>query len=303
MIKVPHYLKAGDTIAITCPAGYMPLEKAAACIATLQHWGYKVLVGRTLGSNSENYFSANDETRTSELQSMLDDRSVNAILFGRGGYGMSRIIDKLNFSKFKKHPKWLIGFSDITVMHTHLLANYNIASMHAPMAAAFNDGENHNEYITSLHDSLEGKKALYECAPHPYNVHGKAKGILIGGNLTLLAHVIGTDSDFDTEDKILFLEDIGEYIYNADRLLLQLKRSGKFKKIAGIVLGGFTDMKDTERPFGKTIDEVLKDATHTFKCPVCFHFPVSHEKENVALKIGLKYQLLITGDKTILKEI
>lgn len=303
MIKIPKYLKAGDTIAITCPAGYMPAEKTATCIATLQNWGYEVLVGKTLGSNSDNYFSADDETRTKELQAMLDDKTIKAILFGRGGYGMGRIIDKLDFKKIKKNPKWLIGFSDITVMHTHLLSNYNIASMHAPMAAAFNDGEHTNEYIISLRDALEGKKAYYECNPHPFNVQGKAKGILVGGNLALLAHVIGTGSDFDTKNKIVFLEDIGEYIYNVDRMLYQLKRSGKFKKIAGLILGGFTDMKDTERPFGKTMEEVLKDFTATLDCPVCFHFPVSHSRENVALKIGLPYELIINAENTVLKEL
>lgn len=302
MIKVPPYLKAGDIISITCPAGYMPSEKAAACIAALQEWGYEVQVGKTLGSASENYFSGDDDTRAEELQAMLDDRSVKAILFGRGGYGMSRIIDRLDFKKFRKHPKWLIGFSDITVMHTHLLENYNIASMHAPMAAAFNDGEASNEYILSLRYALQGKKGNYACEPHPCNIKGKAKGVLVGGNLSLLAHVTGTCSEAGTKKRILFLEDIGEYMYNIDRMLYQLKRSGTFKNIAGLVLGGFTDIKDTERPFGKTMDEVLKEFTRAFTCPVCFHFPVSHAKENVTLKIGMQYQLHVTADKTTLKE-
>jgi muramoyltetrapeptide carboxypeptidase len=301
MTIIPPYLKAGDTIGITCPGGYMAAEKAVSCIATLQHWGYEVLVGKTLGSNSDNYFSGDDTTRTEELQAMLDDKSIKAILFGRGGYGMSRIIDKLNFKKFYKHPKWLIGFSDITVMHTHLLG-YNIASMHAPMAAAFNDDPLTNEYIISLRDALEGRKAYYECASHPFNIAGKAKGNLVGGNLALLAHVIGTDSDFETKHRILFLEDIGEYLYNLDRMLYQLKRSGKLKKIAGLILGGFTDMKDTERPFGKTTDEVLKEFTASLDCPVCFHFPVSHAKENVTLKVGMAYELIVHEGKVILKE-
>jgi muramoyltetrapeptide carboxypeptidase len=303
MTKIPPYLKAGEIIAITCPAGYMPSEKAASCIATLQNWGYEVLVGKTLGSNSQNYFSADDDTRIEELQAMLDDKSIKAILFGRGGYGISRIIDKLDFRKFKKHPKWLIGFSDITVMHMHLLRNYNIASMHAPMAAAFNDDPHGNEYIISLRDALEGRKAYYECAPHPFNIQGKAKGNLVGGNLALLAHVTGTDSDFDTKNRILFLEDIGEYIYNVDRMMYQLKRSGKFKKLAGLILGGFTDMKDTERAFGKTIDQVLKDMVSTWNCPVCFHFPVSHARENVTLKIGVTYELIVSAENTVLKEV
>jgi len=303
MIKIPPYLQAGDTVAITCPGGYMGAEKAESCIATLQSWGYEVMAGKTLGSNSSNYFSANDETRTDELQAMLDDKTIKAVLFGRGGYGMGRIIDKLDFKKIKKNPKWLIGFSDITVMHTHLLSNLNLASMHAPMAAAFNDGEHTNEYILSLRNALKGKRAFYTCPSHPFNVPGKSKGILVGGNLALLANVIGTNSDFETKNRILFLEDIGEYIYNVDRMLYQLKRSGKFKKIAGLVLGGFTDIKDTERPFGKSMDDVLKELISNLECPVCFHFPVSHSRENLALKIGVSYELNITGDSVVLKEL
>ncbi len=301
MISIPPYLKKGDTIAITCPASYMAATKAATCIYTLQQWGYEVMVGKTLGSNSKNYFSGTDDERSDELQAMLDDRSINAILFGRGGYGMGRIIDRLDFKKFRKHPKWLIGFSDITVLHTHLFNKYNIASLHAPMAAAFNDGE--NEYTRSLRNALEGEKNVYKTNPHSYNKKGDASGVLIGGNLALLANVIGTPSDFDTKNKILFIEDTGEYIYNLDRMLYQFKRSGKFNKPAAIIFGGFTDMKDTERPFGKTTDEVLKEITETFDFPVCFNFPVSHGKENVALKIGCLYHLKVTKGKTILKEI
>ena len=301
MIIIPPYLKPGDTIAITCPAGYMAAEKAATCISTLQAWGYEVMVGKTLGSSSENYFSGTDEERRNELQAMLDDRSIKAILSGRGGYGMGRIIDSLDFKKFRKHPKWLIGFSDITVLHMHVFNRYHIASMHAPMAAAFNDGE--NEYTASLCNALAGKKAIYKAQPQPFNKNGEASGILIGGNLALLVNIIATASDFDTKNKILFIEDTGEYIYNLDRMLYQLKRSGKFNKPAALILGGFTDMKDTERPFGKTVDEVLKEITEKYDFPVCFNFPVSHAKENVALKIGVAYHLKVSGKYAVLKEV
>lgn len=301
MITIPPYLKKGDTIAITCPAGYMATQKATKCIHTLQTWGYEVMVGKTLGSSSENYFSGTDEERADELQAMLDNRSINAILFGRGGYGMGRIIDRLNFTKFRKYPKWLIGFSDITVLHMHLYNKYNIASLHAPMAAAFNKGE--NEFTNSLRFALEGKKATFKILSHSYNRKGEATGTLIGGNLALLANIIGTASDFETKNKIFFIEDTGEYIYTLDRMLYQLKRSGKFNKPAALILGGFTDMKDTERPFGKSTGEVLKEITDGFDFPVCFDFPVSHGKENVALKIGIDYQLKVTSKKTTLKEI
>ena len=302
MIKFPPYLKPGNTIGITCPAGYMAIEKASICIQTLQEWGYSVMIGNTLAGNSTNYFSGTDEERTDELQAMLDDKSIDAILFGRGGYGVGRIIDKLNFKKFIKNPKWLIGYSDITVLHSHLLNKYDIASMHAPMAGAFNDIENSKEYIDALRKAMAGKKATYTCAPHQFNRKGNVSGILTGGNLSLLTNLIGTPSDFDTKNKILFLEDVGEYLYKIDRMLYQLTRGRKFDKLAGLVIGGFTEMKDTERPFGKTMDELIYEVVKDFNFPVCFNFPVSHTKENYALKVGGSYQLKITGKKTTLKE-
>ncbi len=301
MTKIPPYLKKGNTIGITCPAGFMAKEKAQTCINTLQSWGYQVMVGKTLGSTSTNYFSASDEDRKDELQAMLDDENIHAILFGRGGYGISRIIGQLNFTKFKKKPKWLIGFSDITLLHCHLNSKIKIASMHAPMAAAFNDGE--NEFIISLKNALAGKKAKYTCASHTFNKNGNAVGELVGGNLCLLAHTTGTPSEINTKNKILFIEDIGEYIYGIDRMLYQLKRNGKLKSLAGLVVGGFADIKDTERPFGKTVYEAIKEIVAEYNYPVCFGFPVSHEKENVALKIGMNYKLTINNKQTILLEV
>jgi muramoyltetrapeptide carboxypeptidase len=281
----------------------MPSNKAQTCIETLQSWGYHVMVGKTLGSNSTNYFSGSDDERANELQAMMDDPSIHAILFGRGGYGMGRIIDQLNFKKFKKHPKWLIGFSDITVMHTHVFSQYKIASLHAPMAAAFNEDGFENEYVQSLRKALKGNKGNYSCAPHANNKLGTATGKLIGGNLALLVNVIGTASDFSTKNNILFIEDIGEYLYSVDRMLYQLKRSGKLDHISGLIFGGFADMKDTERPFGKTMDVILQEMSAELDIPVCYHFPVSHSKENVALKIGLTYNLIVGAKKVSLKEL
>lgn len=303
MVKIPPYLKKGDTIGITCPAGYMALEKAQTCISTFQQWGFTVMVGKTLGSNSVNYFSGTDEERLEELQAMLDSTEINAILFGRGGYGVSRIIDKLDFTQFKKKPKWLIGYSDITVLHTHIHSNLKIATLHSPMAAAFNDGVEGNEFIQSLRKAITGKKTNYKCATHPLNKKGTASGELVGGNLALLAHVTGTASDINTKNKILFIEDIGEQIYSTDRMLQQLKRSGKLDKLAGLIVGNFTDVKDTDRPFGKTVYEVIQDVVKEYDYPVCFGFPVGHCKENYALKSGVKYTFAC-GAKTVqLREI
>lgn len=301
MIKIPPYLKKGDCIGITCPAGYMAAEKAQTCIHTLQNWGYEVMVGKTLGSKSNTYFSGTDEERRDEFQAMLDDENIHAILCGRGGYGIGRIIDGLDFTKFKKKPKWIIGFSDVTVLHSHLHTKLKIASLHASMAAAFNDGE--NEYIQSIKNSISGKKGKYNCSAHPFNKVGNASGELVGGNLSLLNHLIGTPSDINTKNKILFIEEIGEQIYNSDRMFYQLKRSGKLKNLAGLIIGGFTDVKDTDRPFGKSIYEAIKDIVAEYDYPVAFGFPVSHEQENVALKVGVDYNLKINKIKTSLSEI
>ena len=302
MIKVPPYLKKSDTIGLVCPAGYMDMEKAQTCINSLQEWGYRVKLGSTVGGNSKNYFSGTDEERLNDFQQMLDDEEVKAVLCARGGYGMSRIIDRVDFSKFKKQPKWLIGFSDITVLHSHLYSNYYISSMHAPMAAAFNDGGNTSEYLLSLKTTLAGKNAKYQCPVHDFNKKGEAIGELVGGNLALLAHLIGTESDIKTKGRILFIEDTGEYLYSIDRMLLQLKRNGKLSKLAGLIVGGFTDIKDTDRPFGKTAFEIIRDAVEEYDYPICFNFPVSHEKENVALKIGVGYKLRVTKSKVVLEQ-
>lgn len=302
MIKIPAYLKKGDTIGITCPAGYMAKEKAQTCIDTLQQWGFQVMVGKTLGSGSANYFSGTDEERLFELQAMLDSEHINAILCGRGGYGVSRIIDKIDFTKFKKNPKWIIGYSDITVLHSHIHTNLKIASLHSPMAAAFNDGVEGNEFIQSLHKAITGKKATYRSGVYSFNKTGKATGELVGGNLALLANMTGTPSDIKTKNKILFIEDIGEYIYSTDRMLLQLKRSGKLDKLAGLIVGGFADTKDTERPFGKTVYQAIHDVIKDYDYPVCFNFPVGHAKENYALKVGVEYELSVTNKTVLLSE-
>lgn len=302
-MKIPPYLKKGSTIGITCPAGYMAAEKAQTCITALQQWGFTVMVGKTLGSNSANYFSGTDEERLEELQAMLDSEAIDAILFGRGGYGVSRIIDKIDFTRFKKKPKWLIGYSDITVFHTHIHTNFKIATLHSPMAAAFNDGVQGNEFIESLRKAITGKKANYKCATHPFNKKGAATGQLAGGNLSLLAHVTGTASDITTRNKILFIEDIGEQVYAIDRMLHQLKRSGKLDKLAGLIIGSFTDVKDTERPFGKTVYEVIADIVKEYKYPVCFGFPVGHCKENYALKEGIQYTLTVGSKSSVLREV
>jgi len=301
-MTLPSYLQPDDSIALLCPAGYMARDKAITCIETLKSWGYRVREGKTLGGPSENYFSGTDDQRLAELQQNLDDPEIKAILCGRGGYGLTRIIDRIDFSRFEKDPKWIIGYSDVTVLHAHIWSNYKIATLHAPMASAFNDGEAGNVYIQSLRHAIVGQSASYICQGHPFNRPGIASGRLIGGNLSLLAHLTGSSSEIKTKGRILFLEDVGEYRYNIDRMLYQLKRSGKFDQLAGLIIGGFTDIKDTTRPFGVSVEEIIRDVVKEFDYPVCFGFPVSHEKENYALKIGVKHTLEVGLQSASLQE-
>ena len=302
MITIPPYLKKGDTIGIVCPSGFMPAENAAICIRVLEEWGYKVKVGNTVG-HQFHYFSGTDKERILDLQKMLNDSSIKAILCARGGYGLSRMIDHLDFQKFKKHPKWIIGFSDVTVLHAHIFQHFQIATLHAPMAGAFNNDGYKNKYIASLKDAISGVPPHYECSAHAMNKMGHAEAELVGGNLAIIAHLIGTHSSYKTRHKILFIEDVGEYLYNIDRMLIQLERAELFKHIKGLIIGGFSEMKDTTIPFGKDVYSIIYDHVKDLKIPVCFDFPVSHETENLALKIGAKYELKVEKAKVSLKEV
>jgi muramoyltetrapeptide carboxypeptidase len=302
MIKIPPYLQKGDTIGLVCPAGFMPVEKVSECIRVInEDWGFTTKVGITIGQQYH-YFSGTDEERIEDLQHMLDDENVKAILCARGGYGLTRIIDKIDFTNFKKNPKWIIGFSDVTILHSHIYRNYSISTLHSPMANAFNEEGFKDEFVKSLWHVLEGKKIKYQCKKHEFNKKGEGIGELVGGNLAILAHLVGTESDIKTKGRILFIEDVGEYLYNIDRMMYQLKRSGKLDKLGGLIVGGFTDMKDTERPFGQTVYEIIRDSVAEYDYPVCFNFPVSHGKENYALKIGVGYKLKVGNNKATLEE-
>ena len=298
----PPNLQPGDTIGIVCPAGPMPAENVSECIRVLNElWGFRVKVGKTVGNQYHN-FAGTDDERLQDLQEMMDNDDVKAILCGRGGYGTGRIIDQLDFSKFCYNPKWIIGFSDITVLLAHMYSNFNIAGLHAPMAAAFKENGYLNDYVGSLHQSLLGEKGHFIIPSHHYNRVGSANGILVGGNLSLVVNLIGTPSALDTNDKILFLEDIGEYLYGIDRMMHQLKRGGFLKGLKGLIVGGFTDGKDTTIPFGKTVEELILDIVSDYDYPVGFGFPVSHSIENYTLTVGGYYNLDITQDWLRLKQ-
>jgi len=298
-VIIPPYLKQGDTIGLICPSGSMPMEKMQRCNDTLQEWGFIVKQGDTLGSR-RHYLSGTDKERLNDLQLMLDDENIKAIFCARGGYGLSRIIDDINFEHFIQKPKWIIGYSDITLLHAHVSSNFNIATLHAPMAAAFNELEGNEIYIQSVLNSITGSLQSYDVSLHHLNRSGVCKGELVGGNLSLLAHIIGSRSDINTKNKILFFEDLGEYKYNVDRMLMQLKRAGKLDELAGLIVGKFTEIKDTTIPFGQDVEAMIFDKIKEYNYPVCFDFPVGHVNENYALKVGCNYRLSITGDGVIL---
>jgi len=296
----PSHLSQGDTIGIVCPSGNIPLEKVQVCIQTLEKWGYKVKMGTTIGAKKDS-FSGTDTERAADLQFMLDDPTVKAILCARGGYGASRIISVMNFKHFNEQPKWVIGFSDITVLHAAILKQ-NCMSIHGPMAAAFAKGEAGEPYIQSLKQVLEGQKTSYTIPAHIMNNMGSTKAELVGGNLCILAHLIGSKNAIDTSGKILFLEDVGEYHYNIDRLMIQCKNAGMFDHLAGLVVGGFTDLKDPSSDFGATAYDIIKEHTSAYTYPICFDFPISHSLPNFAIKQGQVYSLAVSAQEVSLTE-
>lgn len=298
MLAPPPYLKKGDKIAITAPASKLDRKSIEVGIEILQSWGLEVTVGKTVGRNFHD-FSDTLENRTSEFQSFLDDSSIKLILSARGGYGCSKIIDYLNFDKFKASPKWICGFSDLTAMLLHV-NGLGFQALHGVMAKTMTYHQESNE---SLRAALFGENYLYAVEPSTSNILGEGQGESIGGNLALLVHSIGSTSDINYDGKILFLEDISEYYYNLDRMLVQLKRAGKLKYLAGLVVGDFSDCKDNDEPFGKKIEEIILEHTEGSYYPVAFGFGFGHESKNLAIRMGEELYLDVKSSGSIIKSI
>lgn len=301
-VVFPPFLKKGSNITIVCPSGYLPEEKAVQAASVLTAWGYKVNPGATTRTE-DHYFAGTDEERLRDLQQALDDPGTDAILMGRGGYGLSRIIDRLNFRKFRKHPKWIIGFSDITILHAHIFRQYKIATMHAPMCSAFATENVDQPYMKVYRNLLRGKPVRYKFSGHTQNVSGLAEGIVVGGNLCMLAHLTGSESALDTKGKILFIEDIGEHLYKIDRMLYTLKRSGQLAGLKGLICGDFSDIEDTTRPFGKNLYEIITAHVANLDIPVAFEVPCGHEKINYPLILGATYRFETTKKGTIIQQL
>lgn len=305
--KKPAYLKAGDTIGITSPAGAITVEEMQPALAVLRNWGFQLKIGAAIGKKDFTR-GGTDEERRSDLQAMLDDPSLKAILCARGGYGVVRIVDDLDWRRFKEKPKWVIGFSDITILHSHIHRHCQVASVHSKMTNSFPEDWNKAlpiqiETILSLRDVLQGRKMQYTATPHPQNRAGTADGVLVGGNLKLLESMAGTPSDIKTDGKILFVEDTGEYLYSLDRMFWNLKRTGKLDKLAGLIVGGFSIKEDDEgEEFGRTLQEIVLEKVKEYKYPVCFEFPVGHQRANYALKCGVVHRLAVNGNEVTLTE-
>ena len=278
----PPFLKKGDKVAITCPAKKLPGPMTDA-INLLQSWGLEVVLGETVNAGFHQ-FAGDDALRAKDLQRFIDDDSIKAIFAARGGYGTIRIIDKVDFSRFARNPKWLVGFSDITILHTHLFTKYHTQSIHGQMPVNIPDASARS--IETLRKALFGEVLSYEIAAHALNREGNTKGILVGGNLSLLVAISGSVSDLDYDRKILFIEDVGEYLYSTDRMVHTLKRAGKLKNLAGLIVGGFTSVKDNDIPFGQTVPEIIIEAVKGYDYPVCFDFPAGHVADNCSLIFG-----------------
>jgi muramoyltetrapeptide carboxypeptidase len=307
-VVVPPYLQRGDTIGITSPAGFISREEIQPAASQISGWGLKVKIGTTIGMRDYN-FGGTDHERIKDFQSMLDDPSVKAIMCARGGYGVVRIIDHLNFAGLTKNPKWIIGFSDITILHTHINSKYGIASIHSKMCNSFPDNwltaePVQRETIDSIRHALMGTRMKYSAALSPFNRAGTAEGILVGGNLSLIESMAGTPSDLDTRDKILFVEDTGEYLYSIDRMFWNLKRTGKLSRLKGLIVGGFKiPPDDAGEEFGYPLQQIVLDKLKEYNFPVCFDFPVGHQKNNYALKAGIKHRLQVTTLSATLEEL
>ena len=291
----PSYLKEGDTVAIVSTARKVSKKELLSAITILKNWRLKVVLGTSIEAE-EHQFAGNDKLRTTDFQAMLDHPEINAIWCARGGYGTVRIIDQLDFSNFKKHPKWIIGYSDVTVLHAHL-HQLGIETLHAQMPVSI---ETKPEVtINSIKATLFGEQYGIKIPSEKNNSTGKASGQLIGGNLSILYSLCGSPSALNTKGKILFIEDLDEYLYHIDRMLQNLKRNGTFDELEGLIVGGMTQMHDNDIPFGKSAEEIILSICLDYNFPIAFNFPAGHVEDNRALIMGREVSLEI--DQTHVK--
>jgi muramoyltetrapeptide carboxypeptidase len=283
----PPYLTKGDKIGIVAPARCINFEEVHPSIRLFQKWGLEAILGTNIFRKC-NQYAGRDENRMADLQQMLDDDSIRAIICARGGYGTVRIIDRLDFTKFCSNPKWIAGYSDITVLHSHIHRHFNIETLHAVMPVNIASEEARSDSLETLKNALLGTHIQYTFPRNPLSREGETEGILVGGNLSILYSLMGSDSEIDTAGKILFIEDVDEYLYHIDRMMINLKRAGKLSRLKGLIVGGMDKMNDNMIPFGKTANEIIADAVSEYHYPVCYDFPAGHGEPNLALILGRK---------------
>lgn len=293
----PEFLQKGDTVGIMATARKIELSSLQPAIALLKSWGLNVVIGKTIGK-SDNQLAGPDWQRATDLQEMLDNPKIKAIWAAKGGYGTVRIIDRVDFSNFKKNPKWIVGFSDVTVVHSHL-NNMNIETIHGIMALSAATAN--PAAVESLRKALFGEKLEYEIAPHPFNVSGTASGEIVGGNLSVLYSIIGSKSEIDFKGKVLFIEDLDEYLYHIDRMMMNLKRNGYFDGVKAVVIGGMTSMNDNDIPWGKDALEIIQDVLKSYKFPVIYNFPAGHIKDNRAMIFGKNVSINVSEKGSTVK--
>ncbi len=298
-MNTPFPLAKGDTIGIISTARKIREKEIRPALKTIQDWGFEVVLGKTIGAD-EHQFAGNDDLRAADLQAMLDDPGIKAVLCARGGYGTVRIIDKIDFENFRKNPKWVAGFSDVTVLHSHIHQHFGIPTIHSTMPLVFH--QNTDLALNSLKRALTGRPSDHSCAAHPLNRSGVAEGLLVGGNLSILYSLTGTDSDLDTKGKILMIEDLDEYLYHIDRMMMNLKKAGKLDQLGGLVVGGMSEMNDNENPYGLTAEEIIREQVEPFDYPVCFGFPAGHVPDNRACILGKSYQLSVAQKSVSLQQ-
>lgn len=289
-MKIPPFLQEGDKVAIVCTARSFAEADLKLVLPILTGWGLQPVLGNTIGLKLHQ-FAGTDEQRAADFEAQLKDKNIKAIFCARGGYGTVRMIDLIDFSTFEANSKWIVGYSDITVLHSHIHTYYDVATLHATMPIDFH--RNPLESLESLRKVLFGEGLNYGFEAHPMNRKGAGKGQLIGGNLSILYSLMGSSSDIDTEGKILFLEDLDEYLYHIDRMMVNLKRSGKLKGLKGLVIGGMTEMSDNTTPFGKTALHIIEEHIAEYDFPVAFGFPAGHLDDNRALVMGGKVKLKV----------
>jgi len=291
---LPSYLKKGDTVAIIATARKVSQEEIQPAVTFFESYGLSVLLGKNLFESS-NQYAGTDLQRAEDLQWALNDKNIKAIIIARGGYGTVRLMEYVDFTEFKKHPKWVVGYSDVTVLHS-AIHNIGVATLHATMPLNFSKNQSATR---SLIKALLGKLTDIETEENYSNIEGTVKGQLVGGNLSLLYALSGTPFDIDTKDKILFIEDLDEYLYHLDRMIMQLKLSGKLSCLKGLIVGGMTDMKDNAIPFGKFPEEIILDAVKDYNYPVCFDFPAGHIDKNLAMYFGREVELTVNDTATL----